>query len=336
MNDAVKGVKTVRQVARWFRSRLGQQVMILGYHRVADSSHDLYGVTVRPSNFAEQMAVLRQEAHPISLTEACVGLQTGCLPRRAVVVTFDDGYTDVLCAARPLLMQHGIPSTVFIVAGSMGEELWWDELARLILSPAVLPEQLQLRIKDRLLTWSLFDPLPLNQSLKRAPTPRRRLLHMLYQELLAQPDACPEALAELRAWSSVDLLDQDDLAIGRVMSPRELVRLIDGGLIEIGSHTMTHPLLTSLSPEAQAVEIRQSKVMLEEIVGRSVVAFSYPHGAVTSVILQLVQEAGYTRAGTSQNDLARPGSNPFLLPRFWPPDWDGETFARWLRWWLHG
>jgi peptidoglycan/xylan/chitin deacetylase (PgdA/CDA1 family) len=332
----VRGVKTIRQTARWLRSRWGQQVLILGYHRVAHVRHDPYSMVVRPSHFAEQMATLRREAHPISLTGAYGGLQTGQLPRRAVVVTFDDGYADIVSQARPLLAQYDIPATVFVVAGHLGQELWWDELARLILCPALLPDHLQLNINGRsTLTWSIHDPHA-DMLHKQQPSPRRRLLHMLYQELLTQPDARLTILAELRAWSAGDQTNHDIAEAGCIMSSPQLVALAGDGLVEIGSHTMTHLPLTSLPAETQANEIRQSKTVLEEITGRPVTSFSYPHGSVTSMTSRLVQETGYSLACTSQNGLARPGSDPLLLPRFWPPNWDGETFARWLRWWLHG
>ena len=332
---SVIGVKTSRQIIRWLRSRWGRQVMILGYHRIAELDHDPYGVAVRPSHFAEQLAVLRQEAHPIPLAKMCVGLHTGDLPRRAVVVTFDDGYTDLLLQARPLLAQYDIPATAFVVAGCLGQELWWDELMRLTLSPAVLPDHLTLNANGRLLTWSMFEP-HYNTLRKQTPTPRQRLLMMLYRELLAQPETRASVLAQFRAWSPAGPFNHDLPGAASVMSSSQLAALVEDGLVEVGSHTMTHAALASLPAEAQLEELRQSKATLAEIVGRPVMAFSYPHGSATAVTQALVGEAGYTLAYASHNDLARRSSNPFYLPRFWPPDWDGETFARWLRRWLHG
>lgn len=328
----LKGVKTMRQAARWLVSRWGQQALILGYHRVADVDYDPYGVNVRPSHFAGQMAALCRDAQPISLAQLREGLQTGQLPRRAVVVTFDDGYVDMLYQVRPVLTQYEIPAAVFVVAGQLGQELWWDKLARLILTPAVLPDTLRLEINGHWLTWSLYDPP--TSPLTKQITPRRRLLQMLYQELLAQPEAHAATLSELRAWSSATSPNPNDTEAGRVMSGEELVTLARSGLIEVGSHTMTHTPLTTLPVEAQAAEIGQSKVALEKAIGKPVVSFSYPHGAVTAVAPHLVQEAGYTLTCASQNGMVRPGSEPFLLPRFWPSDIDGNSFARWLRLWL--
>lgn len=284
----VRGLKTVRQAARWLAGRWGRPVLILGYHRLVETDHDSYQMAVRPAHFAEQMAVLRQEAYPLSLRQLEAGLQTGKLPRRAVVVTFDDGYADVLREARPVLAACDIPATAFIVAGSFGQPFWWDELAWLVREPAAL-----------------------------------------YDQSLAHPERRHAILSELRAASP-----QNGAADGRALTPAEVAELASDGLVEIGSHTMTHPLLATLPAAAQEAELRQSKVDLEAIVGRPVTAFSYPHGSATAVTQTLVRTAGYHLACASHNGLARRGSNPFFLPRFWPPDWDGDRFGRWLRRWL--
>lgn len=328
----IKGTKKVRQTARWLRSRWGQQVMIVAYHRIADMEHDPYGVGIRPSHFAEQMAVLRQEAHPISLTQLGQGLQTGKLPRRAVLVTFDDGYVDVLRQAQPLLMQYEIPATTFMVSDALGQVFWWDELARLILEMPVLPDHLSLNLDGRTLTWSLLDAHYVSLS-KQAPSPRQHLLMMLYGELLNRPELRADTLAELRTWTAADAIAR--AAARDILTPVELTALAEGGLIEIGSHTRTHPLLATLSPAMQEAEIRQSKATLEEILGQPVTTFSYPHGSVTAVTQQLVQQSGYTLACASNNGLIGRSSNPYRLPRFWPRNWDGDTFTRWLRRWLN-
>jgi hypothetical protein len=67
-----------------------------------------------------------------------------------------------------------------------------------------------------------------------------------------------------------------------------------------------------------------------------VTCFSYPNGSVSAQLPALVREAGYACACASHWDVARPGGDPFRLPRFWVPDTDGVRFRRWLLRWLHG
>jgi peptidoglycan/xylan/chitin deacetylase (PgdA/CDA1 family) len=329
----VRGTKTARQAARWLRSRWGQQLMILGYHRVGDVTQDAYGITLQPRHFAEQMAVLRRVAHPCALAEGFTALQEGRLPARAVAVTFDDGYTDVACQALPGLAQQGIPATVFVIAGCLGQEPWWDELARIVLCAPALPLQFRLQLDGATLEWSG------TRSTAGKPdqsAERQRLLSWLYRELATLPSVREQALAKLRSLWGGEQPAVQERSKNSIMSPQQLAALAGEELITIGSHTITHQALGTLNAEAQAAEIGYSKALLEAVIKSAVTAFSYPHGSIGKATAGFVREAGYAMACTSSNDLASRTSDPLLLPRFWPGDWDGVAFERRLRRWLHG
>ncbi len=117
--------------------------------------------------------------------------------------------------------------------------------------------------------------------------------------------------------------------IGRAdhMSVAELRALSDLGA-EIGSHTMTHRSVTSLSAGELADEIVGSKRAIEDITGRAVTSFAYPFGTLrdfdrrTADALRL---AGYRLAFTSQHGALAAGQDPMMLPRVkvegGDPDW---------------
>jgi peptidoglycan/xylan/chitin deacetylase (PgdA/CDA1 family) len=88
-------------------------------------------LSVAPARFAEHLQVIVRMLRPVRLRAAAASLRTGRVPRRAVVVTFDDGYADNLHAALPLLEEFGVPATMFVTSGNRGGEFWWDRLARL-------------------------------------------------------------------------------------------------------------------------------------------------------------------------------------------------------------
>jgi peptidoglycan/xylan/chitin deacetylase (PgdA/CDA1 family) len=69
--------------------------------------------------------------------------------------------------------------------------------------------------------------------------------------------------------------------------------------MEIGSHTLTHRLLTGRSAEEVRYELTVSKARLEDITGASVVAFSYPEGAFTAVSCAALAQTGYTLGRTT-------------------------------------
>lgn len=103
---------------------------VLCYHAIADLSGDAvmeqYGVP--PDAFREQLATLRRSGYRFVTGDEVVRFLDGAagLPRRAVLITFDDGYADLAERAHPLLEAHGIPAVVFAVSGRLGATSDWD------------------------------------------------------------------------------------------------------------------------------------------------------------------------------------------------------------------
>lgn len=83
---------------------------------------------------------------------------------------------------------------------------------------------------------------------------------------------------------------------------------------EIGAHTLTHPILTKLSPEKAKSEIEEPRFWLETITGKAVSAFCYPRGAYHAVTRDLAMQAGYLTARTVEAYQIEAGSDPFTLP----------------------
>ena len=74
-----------------------------------------------------------------------------------MAITFDDGYANNLYQAKPLLEKYQIPATVFVATDYLEKprEFWWDELERIILQTAKLPEELALTINEQPYQWKL-------------------------------------------------------------------------------------------------------------------------------------------------------------------------------------
>ena len=119
----------------------------------------------------------------------------------------------------------------------------------------------------------------------------------------------------------------------RALASRELLALAESPLIEVGAHTVSHPRLPELPRWEQEVEASGSRGFLAEVTGRPVQSFAYPHGRHDRRTRAVLAEAGFTRAGTSQAAFVHATSDPLRLPRVEAPDFDGDRFAAWLRWW---
>jgi peptidoglycan/xylan/chitin deacetylase (PgdA/CDA1 family) len=101
---------------------------------------------------------------------------------------------------------------------------------------------------------------------------------------------------------------------------------------------VSHSKLASLPLESQRQEIRNSKRILESILGREVGTFSYPFGFpnshYTAATVQQVRDAGYVCAFSAMLGTVRASTDVYQLPRAWVGDWDGDTFERRLLGWF--
>jgi peptidoglycan/xylan/chitin deacetylase (PgdA/CDA1 family) len=345
----VGGLDGLRRVAGRLGGRSGGRVLILLYHRVAKLRTDPWGLAVTPHRFAEHLEVLREHANPVQLGELSRTLGDGGLPDRSVVVTFDDGYLDNLLNAKPLLERYRVPATVFVASGFIGQkrEFWWDELDRLLLQPGTLPERVQLSVDGKIYDWELGEAAEYTRedfqshrgwkAWTEVQTPRQRLYTALYD--LLRPLGAAERrrkFAEVRAWR-VD--GPGRRPKHRPLSVEEIGRLERGGLVEVGAHTVNHPLLSEVSTAVQRREIRQSKARLEEILGHGVNSFAYPYGKsadYTTETVDAVRRAGFACACSTVTGVVRRSSDPFQLPRVWVRNCSGERLATQLDRWFEG
>jgi peptidoglycan/xylan/chitin deacetylase (PgdA/CDA1 family) len=327
----IPGYKRLVWSGRWLRSRLIGGALILGYHRVAHAHHDIYSLSVKPGNFGEQLEVLRQYARPVTLEQIVRGLADGKLPRKPVALTFDDGYADNLYTLRPMLERYDIPATVFVASGYLGQQFWWDELERLLMEPKKLPDSLRFLARGTEHHWEL-DGADRGDALNGSPRDRAELFQDVHRVLQRLPsEERQDAMAQLRSQVGPEV---EARAFDRALTAGELTQLADGGLVEVGAHTVTHPLLAGLPLGLQRDEIRRSKEQLEQLLERPVASFSYPNGSLSEQTEELVREAGFACGCASFKDVTWSQNQLFRLPRFWIGDWDGDRFARWLRRWL--
>ena len=332
----MRGANRLRRVAWRLSGRGRNAALVLMYHRVAELERDPWALAVSPANFQEHLQVLRASYDAIHAREIPSAMAEGRLAGSTVVVTFDDGYADNLEVARPLLERQEVKATFLVPTGMLGggREFWWDELEHLLLAPDQAPPTLRCDVLGR--EWHLGDGEPLRSGAHRswrsgrpAPTRRHQVYEELWRLLLHAPESRREAaLAELRGAMGADGSPRPS---HRLLTADDLVALAGDELAEIGSHAVSHTLLSALPVADQRREIEQSKACLEGLIGRPVQSFSYPNGGFDQITPHLAREAGYALALTTEFGLVTGSTDPFRLPRLMPPDVDGDRFARWLR-----
>jgi peptidoglycan/xylan/chitin deacetylase (PgdA/CDA1 family) len=326
----VPGIKTLRLGTNWLKSRVMNSILVLGYHRIAQTAFDPFDLCVQPHHFEEHLEVIKRKTCVIDLRTLQEGLQKGSLPRKAIVLTFDDAYQDILYTVKPMLAARDMPATTFVVSGSLGQEYWWDKLANLICGLSGLPDQLRVKVGTDTLQWS--DMSASNSHQKKLTFQRRELLDLLHQRMALLHGEQLSVLDQLE--QSIKIADPEKQITAKAMTTAELQTLTADGLVCIGSHTVTHPILPSIAKADQCIELENSRLTLEDIVGHPIIYFSYPNGIYNNETSRLVKGAGYELAFTSRPGIVHRGLDRFTLPRFWIPDWNGEQFGRWLDHWI--
>jgi len=335
----IPGVKRAKLYASRVMAPLQARVAILLYHRIFHSQSDFWGICVSPEKFREHLEYLQRNHTVISLTELMQGLTANRLPKRAVVLTFDDGYVDNLMEAKPLLDRYNTPATVYVSTGSLdsNKEFWWDELEKLVLLSPVLPPRLELTLEKQTRGWeinSASSSVGFSNGLLsykgRPPEQEQQIRKEVYISLhrLIKPLTQHERDGAMdQLWAQVGIRQQPRRNY-RVLAPEEIRQLCDGKLVEIGAHSVTHPFLPSQKPVTQKWEMMESKRKLEEIVEAPVKSFAYPYGGMDRCSTQIADELGFQSACSTVRKTVTHGTHHFALPRFTVENWDGEDFGR--------
>lgn len=283
------------------------RLSILIYHRVLATPDALLDGTIDAAKFEEQMALLASGFNVLPLREAVERLVAGNLPARAACVTFDDGYADNHDVALPILKRLGVPATFFVATGFLdGGRMWNDtvvEAIRRATKPALELAEIGL------------GPFPLGSTAER-----RAAVHALLRAIKHRPPAERAAAVERIAATIGEPLPDD------LMMTREKVRNLHAAGMEIGGHTVTHPILTRIPDEEAESEMAEGKAVLEETIGGPVRLFAYPNGVPAEDFaprhVALAKRVGFSAAVTTSWGAARPDSDVFQLPRFTP--WDRQ------------
>lgn len=101
-----------------------------------------------------------------------------------------------------------------------------------------------------------------------------------------------------------------------VVMTKDHLRKLDNEGVEIFSHTVTHPRLSEIEDDRLQIEIKESKRILEEILGHDVIAISYPYGAHNAEVCNASREAGYKYGFTIVPDVLDYSQDNMRLSRF--------------------
>lgn len=279
-------IATAGAVGAWSLSRrLTRNVpRIFLLHRFAAEPKDRF---IAANDLVRFIHCVGRECEFVTVREIVAQLDRDEMPRRPLAaITVDDGYEDFYSVALPILIEQGIPATVYATAGFVDGRcwLWWDALRYLI--DRQPNGKLYLQVAGQIISAELDGP-----------GSRQAAWSMIADLLMTKNEERSRVIARLET-SAQAALPAQPTAEYAPMSWPQLAAAEDAG-IEIGGHTMTHAFLPALDHSALRYELVDARQLMERHLRDSVTTFAYPNGMhydVTPSVTQAVRAAGFVAA----------------------------------------
>lgn len=291
----------------------GKRLTVLAFHRVAGKETFMDGLpTIRVSIeiFEQLLQFILKHYKVISLHDYLHHLQTKQdFPQNCLLLTFDDGYEEVLTNALPVLKKYNLPAVMFAPTAMIDTDntFWWDSLYATLAN--FENGRLETGEKQDSTTGGYWKRI---EEISRKPGWQRD------NDILALIDSLQDSDANIRE----TLLNRFDSSVAfdyhanlpGVMNWQQVKEFRNSGF-EVGSHTVHHHFLTSVSAAEADSELKLSKTRLEEMLNEDVVSFSYPGGKYSEETVHLVAASGYQCAFTSDAGINSIDTDRYKLKR---------------------
>lgn len=296
------------------RSSVISDLRVLAYHRVlpeldeASFEFDAELVSATRAEFDWQMAYVARRFNPVSCEQVAAALNGGPpLPKRAVMITFDDGFRDNYDVAYPVLHRRALSAVFFLTSGYIDkhEIFWFDWLVHVLLRTTATTIRLDV----------LNLTLTMGPSIECRRQSAIELLRVLKVVTESERTVALQQLREATAVAIAPVTDRQSACM-----TWDQIREMSAGGMEFGSHTVTHPILSTIGDLAHLrFELEESKAAIERETGRPVLALAYPVGgrmAVSDAVVAAVDQSGYKFAFTYEPGCNKPSRcERFLLKR---------------------
>lgn len=281
------------------------RLSVLIFHRVLSEPDPLFPEEMHARRFDALCGWLASWFNVLPLDEAVERLKAGRLPARAACLTFDDGYADNYHVALPILQHYDLKATFFIATRFLdGGRMWNDTIIESI-------RGCNMAVLD-------LSTLGLGRHALDSIANRRAAMAALIDQIKYRPFAERITLTEQLGHLAGVQLPHD-----LMMTSDEVKALRHAGM-QIGAHTMSHPILARLTDEQARQEIGGSKHFLEQLLGERVGLFAYPNGKpgddYTPHSVDVVRSLGFDAAVSTHWGALATGGDLYQIPRFTP--WD--------------
>jgi len=309
-----KSLASLLRTSGWlsfrYRKVMKSNAVILMYHRVLPQElvNGEYapvqpGMYVTPASLRLHLSYLKANFSIISFSDLVNRLKEGKAVSRCAVITFDDGWLDNYLYAFPILKELEITATIFLASGFIGTTRWF------------WPEEI---------SWAVLSVLENRIDISLLPD---RLLHIVEKTPHVQTEEfIDRIIAEMKLWKESHRISvAKDCALLRekitgeskrlLMNWEEVKEMSQSGLVDFGSHTVSHAMLNMLTPEKVQQELYECATQIYNETGMSIDTFAYPNGNYTQENLAILSQAGITAAVTTKRGFVNKSSPLLELPR---------------------
>jgi peptidoglycan/xylan/chitin deacetylase (PgdA/CDA1 family) len=314
------GIDRLVSDSRWRERRL----LILCYHGVsqADEHEALRDLYVPANHLRARFELLRQGGYAVlPLGEALALRSAGRLPKRSVVLTFDDGFVDFYRVAYPLLREFRYPATVYVTTRYV--------TAQYPVAPPVASLILW-RAPRRAYSMPLGGK---RLDISTMTTDQRVAAASRIQDVL-RADARPEGAHEtMRVLANALNVDYDAICRDRLLylMTKGEISALDDSLIDVQLHTHAHCQALDQIVFQQDLATNRQEILSVGIRRQPVHHYCYPSGEVRPELPAWLRNAGVDSATTCEPGIVAPDTPPLLLPRFIDTqDTSAEKFRAWL------
>ncbi|MBK8744995.1 MAG: polysaccharide deacetylase family protein [Propionivibrio sp.] len=281
------------------------QLSVFIFHRVFPEPDLLFPDEPDAQCFNQILGWIKSWFNVLPLDQAISKLKCESLPERAAAISFDDGYADNRTVALPILLRHRLTATFFIATGFLdGGRMWNDSIIESVRA-----------CREPILD---LQPVALGAYPVGTCQEKREAIAAIIAKVKYR------AIRErIEVTSRIATLANVSLPTDLMMSSRQVKEMLEAGM-QIGAHTVSHPILASIDLAEARDEMSGSKIFLENLLAERVSLFAYPNGKpgidYLSEHVSLAQEIGFDAAVTTAMGSARSGVDLYQVPRFTP--WD--------------
>lgn len=274
----------LHKMTMWYMAKRNKGIVLM-YHGICkndDALADGDVLQVKVSDFEKQVQWLSENFQIVKLSQLSSLLYKNNTGKPYCCITFDDGYRSVHDLALPILIKYNAPATVFLVTNYLTESrfFWWDLIRIALKREEKSEEEITTEIEKIKYLYSAG-----------------------FLQFYSENKALPLSTAEENTYA--------------ILTKEEVQSMLGHSLIDVGSHTANHEILTTITNNETAISLENSLKVIQNLYSNTShpIFFCYPNGDYNHQHVLQVDYLSYKGAVITKGGWVSQQSHPFEIPR---------------------